>query len=100
MLVLVVLVFAGASFFFSLAETSLFSLSKWQVRQLAESQPRVGLLVQRLLAQPQDLLAAMVLGNTVAAAALGGHRIVVGAQLAMAVGHHAGGPADTDFNRV
>jgi Mg2+/Co2+ transporter CorB len=32
----VVLVFAGASFFFSLAETSLFSLNKWHIRQLAE----------------------------------------------------------------
>jgi hypothetical protein len=31
-----VLVFAGASFFFALAETALFSLSKWQARQLAE----------------------------------------------------------------
>ncbi len=68
--VAVVLVFAGASFFFSLAETSLFSLSKWQMRQLAESQPRKGALVARLLAEPQDLLATMVLGNTFASAAM------------------------------
>ena len=68
--VTVVLVFAGASFFFSLAETSLFSLSKWQVRQLAQQEPRAGAVVARLLGQPQDLLATMVLGNTLANGAL------------------------------
>lgn len=66
----VVLVFAGASFFFSLAETSLFSLSKWQTRQLAEREPQAGGSVARLLAEPQDLLATMVLGNTFASAAM------------------------------
>jgi CBS domain containing-hemolysin-like protein len=66
----VVLVFAGASFFFSLAETSLFSLSKWQLRQLAEREPGPGGAVVRLLSEPQDLLATMVLGNTVAIAAV------------------------------
>jgi putative hemolysin len=64
--VVVVLLFAGASFFFSLAETSLFSLSKWQVRQLGDKQPRPGAIVQHLLSRPQDLLAALVLGNTFA----------------------------------
>ena len=68
--VLVVLVFAAASFFFSLAETSLFSLSKWQVRQSAERDPRRGALVARLLSEPQDLLATMALGNTCASAAM------------------------------
>ncbi len=67
---LVVLVFAAASFFFSLAETSLFSLSKWQVRQLAERDPWRGGLVGRLLAEPQDLLATMALGNTCASGAM------------------------------
>jgi putative hemolysin len=68
--VIVVLIFAGASFFFALAETALFSLSKWQSRQLAERHPRAGGTVTRLLAQPQDLLATMVLGNTFASAAM------------------------------
>lgn len=68
--VVVVMVFAAGSFFFSLAETSLFSLSKWQVRQLAERGGAPGGLVARLLAQPQDLLATMVLGNTFASAAM------------------------------
>src|ERR1039458_9651490 len=66
----VVLIFAGASFFFALAETALFSLSKWQVRQLAERAPGAGGIVARLLAEPQDLLATMVLGNTFASAAM------------------------------
>ncbi len=64
-----VLIFAGASFFFALAETALFSLGKWQVRQLAERDPKTGGIVSRLLAEPQDLLATMVLGNTFANAA-------------------------------
>jgi len=66
----VVLIFAGATYFFALAETALFSLSKWQGRQLAERRPRVGGVVAQLLAEPQDLLAAMVLGNTFASAAM------------------------------
>jgi CBS domain containing-hemolysin-like protein len=68
--VIVVLIFAGASFFFALAETALFSLSKWQARRLAEREPRAGAIVTRLLAQPEDLLATMVLGNTFASAAM------------------------------
>lgn len=64
------LVFAGASFFFSLAETALFSLSKWQMRQLAARAPRAGGVVGQLLAAPQDLLATIALGNTFASAAL------------------------------
>lgn len=68
----VVLIFAGVSFFFALAETALFSLGKWQVRQLGESSERgkAGAVVAQLLTQPQDLLATMVLGNTFATAAM------------------------------
>jgi len=65
-----VLILAGVSFFFALAETALFSLGKWQVRQLAEKNPRRGSVVARLLDHPHDLLAAMVLGNTFATAAM------------------------------
>jgi CBS domain containing-hemolysin-like protein len=64
--VVVVLLFAGASFFFSLAETSLLSLSKWQARQLAEREPGAGGMVLKLLGQMQDVLTTMVLGNTFA----------------------------------
>lgn len=62
--------FAGASFFFALAETAFFSLSKWQVRQLATRHPGRGDRVEALLARPQDLLATIVLGNTLANAGL------------------------------
>jgi len=65
-----VLVFAGASFFFALAETALFSLSKWQVAQLAEKNSRAGKIVSQLLERPQDLQAMLALGNTFANAAI------------------------------
>jgi CBS domain containing-hemolysin-like protein len=66
----VVLFFAAVSFFFAVAETALFSLSKWQVRQLAQQKPEAGGMVIRFLQTPQDLLATMVLGNTFATAAM------------------------------
>src|SRR5437016_2531004 len=65
-----VLVFAGASFFFAVAESALFSLGKWQIRQLAERSPQAGGVVARLLAEPQDLLATIVLGNAFANAVI------------------------------
>ena len=68
--VIVILISAGASFFFSLAETALFSLGKWQARQLAERDPVAGGRVLQLLTEPQDLLATMVIGNTFATAAM------------------------------
>jgi putative hemolysin len=55
--VVVVLVFAGASFFFALAETALFSLSKWQAKQLAEREGRAGAIVLRLLGEAPAMLA-------------------------------------------
>jgi len=77
-----IVISAGASFFFALAETALFSLSKWQVRQLAEHDSRVGGVAVRLLAEPQDVLATMVLGNTFASAAM------LGVGLWMALNEH------------
>jgi len=65
-----VLFFAGASFFFALAETALFSLSNWQLRQLAEKHPRAGKMVGDLLERPDDLMATLALGNTFANAAV------------------------------
>ena len=82
-----VLVFAAASFFFALAESALFSLGKWQARQLAERSPQLGGVVARLLNQPQDLLATIVLGNTFANASL----VALAFGLALAGKHqHAG----------
>lgn len=65
-----VLFCSAATFFFGLAETALLSLAKWQVRQLAERHPRRGGAVARLLERPHELLAALVLGNTFAVAAM------------------------------
>ncbi len=70
LVVLGVLVFAAASFFFALAESALFALSKWQVEQLAERSPRKGAVVAQLLKHPSELLATIVLGNTVANAVI------------------------------
>ncbi len=66
----IVILFAAASFFFALAETALFSLTKWQAQQLARREPVAGGIVVRLLTAPHDLLATMVLGNTFATAAM------------------------------
>lgn len=63
-------VFGSASFFFALAETALFTLGNWQVRQLAERDPKRGLEVARLLRRPQDILASIVLLNTFVNAAI------------------------------
>ena len=62
--------FAGVSFFFALAETALFSLSKWQLAQLAEKNSHAGKIVADLLERPQDLLATLALGNTFANAVI------------------------------
>ena len=63
-----VLVFASASFFFALAESALFAFGKWRARQLGGGPERARLV--RLLEQPSELLATIVLGNTVANGAI------------------------------
>jgi putative hemolysin len=65
-----ILIFAGASFFFALAETALFSLSKWQVAHLVQQHRHRGKVLAKLLENPHDLLATLVLGNTFANAAM------------------------------
>jgi CBS domain containing-hemolysin-like protein len=69
-MVLAILFFAGASFFFALAETALFSLSQWQVQHLVEKNSRAGKIVFQLLKRPHDLQATLALGNTFANAAI------------------------------
>lgn len=68
--ILGIVIFAGASFFFALAESALFSLGKWRAQELVERSPELGEKVLRLLKDPQDLLATIVLGNTLANAGL------------------------------
>jgi putative hemolysin len=57
---------AGASFYFALAESALFSLGKWRTHQLTEASKELGWKVVHLLQEPQELLATIVLGNTFA----------------------------------
>ena len=82
-----ILLFAGASFFFALAETALFSLSQWQLAHVVEQYPRRGKIVAQLLEKPEDLLATLVLGNTFANAAMlaVALRMVFDAQWALAL---------------
>jgi CBS domain containing-hemolysin-like protein len=61
---------AAASFFFALSESSLFALGTWKARQLADASPVRGRIVLRLLERPAELLATIVLGNTVANASI------------------------------
>lgn len=57
---------AGCSFFFALAESSFFALGRWRGRQLADASTLEGRRLGMLFQSPQDLLATLVLGNTVA----------------------------------
>ena len=59
---------AACSFFFALAETALFALGKWRAQQLAEGQG--GKRIAALFARPEDLLATLALGNTLANASI------------------------------
>lgn len=64
LLILGIVVCAMVSFFFALAESALFTLGKWRARQL--NQMHGGRLVLQLLDKPSELLATIVLGNTLA----------------------------------
>src|SRR5687767_2967263 len=74
-----VVVFAAASFFFALAESALFSLGPFRVRQLKNSNSRRGAMVAGLLEASPDLLATLVLGNVVANTAI----VVIGVELVL-----------------
>lgn len=62
--------FASASFFFALAESALFALGKFRVKQITENETADPLA--SILRTPQDLLATLVLGNTFANSGLVG----------------------------
>lgn len=66
----VMLLAAAGSFFFALAESALFALGKWRARQLADTAPERAAKLMPLFESPQDLLAAIILGNTLANGAL------------------------------
>jgi len=58
--------FVGLSFFCSLAEAALFSLTNWQARCLREERSSRARRVVALLGRGDDLLATIVLGNSLA----------------------------------
>jgi CBS domain containing-hemolysin-like protein len=51
------------SFFFSCTETTLFSLSNFQVKKLQRTHPHGGAVTARLLANPRRLLISILIGN-------------------------------------
>jgi len=73
--------FTGVAFFFALAETALLTLGKWRLRQITAHQPEHGVFIRKLLASPQDLLATMTLGNTLAHGAVIAVALVLGWKL-------------------
>lgn len=67
---IILLFFTGAAFFFAVAETALLTLGKWRLRQVTAHSPERAVFIRKLLATPQDLLATMTLGNTLAHGAI------------------------------
>jgi putative hemolysin len=57
---------AGCSFFFALAESALFALGRFRARQMLEDDPPAGRKIAPLFANPDDLVAALAFGNTIA----------------------------------
>src|SRR5688572_29778552 len=57
---------AGCSFFFALAESALFALGRFRARQMLEDKPEAGRKIAPLFAEPEDLVATLAFGNTVA----------------------------------
>jgi putative hemolysin len=82
LITLLLLLLAAGSFFFAAAETAFFSLGPWRLRKLSQPGNRRAATVARLLAQPEDLLSAIVLGNTLSNAFV----VIVGFFAVMASG--------------
>lgn len=59
---------AACSFFFALAESALFALGRWRAQHLAEGPE--GKRISGLFEHPEDLVATLALGNTLANAAI------------------------------
>lgn len=81
MAVFVLIALTCLGFLCALAETALFSLGRWQVRQLGEK-GGAGPQVARLLERPEEVISALSLANTVA----NGMVVVTGLLLATNLG--------------
>lgn len=58
------------SAFFSASESALFSLTRYQIRNLEQKHPRTGRIVSQLMDHPRKTLVTILLGNTLANLAL------------------------------
>ena len=68
--ILVIVILFVLSAFFSASESALFSLTRYQVKNLEQSHPRTGKVVAELLVHPRRTLVTILLGNTLVNLAL------------------------------
>ena len=61
---------AACSFFFALAESALFALGRFRARRMLEDNPEHGRKLAPLFNDPEDLVATLAFGNTLANATL------------------------------
>jgi CBS domain containing-hemolysin-like protein len=61
---------AACSFFFALAESALFALGRFRARRMLEDNPEHGRKLAPLFRDPEDLVATLAFGNTLANATL------------------------------
>ena len=68
---------AACSFFFALAESALFALGRFRARRMLEDNPAEGQRLAPLYKDPEDLVATLAFGNTLANALLIGTAVWV-----------------------
>jgi putative hemolysin len=61
---------AACSFFFALAESALFALGRFRAQRMLEDKPEEGQRLAPLFKNPEDLVATLAFGNTLANAAV------------------------------
>lgn len=61
---------AACSFFFALAESALFAMGRFRARRMLEDDPEQGRKLAPLFKDPEDLVATLAFGNTLANAIL------------------------------
>ena len=64
-ILIISLILAGFSFFFSASEVAFLSLNKMQLRSLRESNAFIKQLIARLMKRPGSLLATILMGNNI-----------------------------------
>ncbi len=85
------------SAFFSSAETALFSLSPMQIHRLRRYHPKATKQLEELLAAPADLLASILIGNTIVNVAAADLGFILAEQLFPSYGEMIAIPSVTVF---